>query len=194
MTDIGKLLHNLPRHVGVAFDLQLAGIDIAARQHEICSTSAQSSSLAISRSTCGSSCRMVFSANSRGGTSGSHRQSFLRKLRSQETVKPADLAVWAACSATWAAVSLMAGVMPVIWNHPASSKMASQSYDSAGVRPTEESIPVVNDLAGTLIGPTFQEVETQSTDIGADDVTRFRRPAHGARQGRRRPSRDAAEP
>ncbi len=50
---------------------------------------------------------------------GSHRQSFLRKFRSQETVRPCAFASLTAASTASAAVFESEGVMPVVWNQPA---------------------------------------------------------------------------
>ena len=105
---------------------QRAGRKVGSRER-IPSTSAQSSSLAIKRSTCGSSFRIVLSASRAGGVPGSHRHRFLRKFRSQETVRPRSLAARTASKAALAAVRDRAGVIPVVWNHVASARIAAQS-------------------------------------------------------------------
>ncbi len=84
------------------------------------STSSASSSLPMQTSTYFISPVITFCAFSLD-------HSFLRKLRSTETVTPCFLAAFNACSVSLAALSLTAGVIPVKWNQSAPSKIASKS-------------------------------------------------------------------
>ena len=57
-------------------------------------------------------------------------QSFLRKLRSTETMTPWRFAAWQASLVSRAALSEIAGVIPDQWNHAAPSMMESKSKSS----------------------------------------------------------------
>ena len=94
-------------------------------------TSAASASFAMHTSTNGTSFAIVSPACSRV-------QSFLRKLRSQETVMPFALAALQASRQAAGMSPPRAGVMPVKWNQPAPSRILSQSKSARFARAMEE--------------------------------------------------------
>ena len=63
---------------------------------------------------------------------------FLRKFKSTDTVTPCRLAASQANLVNSAALSLMAGVIPLQWNHWAPSMMASKSKSSGSASAIEE--------------------------------------------------------
>jgi len=67
-----------------------------------------------------------------------HCQSFLRKLRSQDTVSPMALAACTPSRQTAAVPSLMAGVMPVQWNQSAPARTDCQSTSPGFTSEIEE--------------------------------------------------------
>ena len=153
------------------------------------STSAASSSLAITRSTCGNSSLMHARASSLGGVPFRQFQSFLRKFRSHETVAPAAFAAFTSARFARQAASLIAGVMPVTCSHVTPARAAAKSYSSAAARLTALCVAVVDHRRTALVGRPPRRSTARAALPSATGCARNR---HRGREACRRSTRRSA--